>query len=164
MAEYETILNVEEISPVLKKISIFSGITDDKLNRLIKHLKKVKYQDGDVVFEQGSAPTQIYIIKKGRIKLVEYVNYTPYQLLELGEGNSIGEASVIGIQNHEVSAIAKGDVELFVFPRKVFMELFEIDKELFCLMILNIAKEVSNRLAKTDDLLIQYIDRYRHSD
>jgi CRP-like cAMP-binding protein len=162
MKKYEEILNVEEISPVLKKISIFSGISDNKLCKLIKHLKKVKYKDTEVVFEQGSAPTQIYIIKEGRIKLVEYVNYTPYQLLELGEGNSIGEASVIGIQTHEVSAIANGDVELFVFPRKVFMELFETDRDLFCLMILNIAREVSDRLVKTDNLLMHYIDRYKH--
>ncbi len=162
MKEYKPILNFEEISPVLKKISIFAGISNDKLGKLIKHLKKVEYKDTETVFEQGSAPTYIYIIKTGRIKLVEYVNYTPYQLIELGEGNCIGEAAIIGIQTHEVSAIAKGDVELIVIYRKTFMELFETDKDLFCLLILNIAREVSMRLTTTDNLLMHYIDKYKH--
>ncbi|WP_319371684.1 cyclic nucleotide-binding domain-containing protein [uncultured Ilyobacter sp.] len=162
MKEYKPILNVEEISPVLKKISIFKGISNVKLNKLVKHLKKVEYEDSEVIFSQGSAPTQIYIIKKGRVKLVEYFNYTPYQLFELGEGNCIGEASIIGIQTHEVTAISKGNTEFIVLPKKILLEIFETDKELFCLLVLNIAKEVSKRLAKTDNILLQYIDKYKY--
>ena len=164
MTEYKPILNVEEISPVLKKISLFSGISDSKLSKLVNYLKKVEYKDSEIIFDQGSPPTQIYIINRGRVKLVEYVNYTPYQLFELGEGNCIGEASIIGIQTHEVTAVAKGDTEFIVLPKKIFLEIFETDKELFCLMILNIAKEVSKRLAKTDNLLLQYIDKSKHPD
>lgn len=164
MKEYKPILNVEEISPVLKKISIFAGISNVKLAKLIQYLKKAEYEDSEIIFEQGSAPTQIYIIKRGRVKLVEYVNYTPYQLFELGEGNCIGEASVIGIQAHEVTAVAKGSTEFIILPKKILLEIFETDKELFCLLVLNIAKEVSKRLAKTDNLLLQYIDKYKHPD
>jgi CRP-like cAMP-binding protein len=162
MKNYEAILNVEEIAPILKKISIFTGISNSKLCKLVPSLKKVEYEDSELIFSQGSPPSHIYIIMRGRVKLIEYVNYTPYQLFELGEGNCIGEASIIGIQTHEVTAVSKGNTEFIVLPKKVFLEIFEADKELFCLLILNIAKEVSKRLAKTDNLLLQYIDKYKH--
>jgi CRP-like cAMP-binding protein len=159
MKELMPLFEMDKIINVLAKISIFGGLNDTQLYKIFKILKKVTYKDKEFIFKQGEAPTYIYIILRGKIRLIEDINYTNYQLFEFTEGNCIGEESVIGIQPHTLSALAVGDVELAVIPKSSFLDFYNTDKDLFCLLILNIARDLSRRLKQTDDLLLHYINK-----
>jgi len=159
MKELMQLFEMSKIIDILAKISIFGGLNDTQLYKIFKILKKVTYKDNEFVFKQGEAPTYIYIILKGKIRLVEDVNYSRYQLFEFVEGSCIGEESVIGIQPHTLSAVAVGEVELAVIPKKSFLDFYHTDKDLFCLLILNVARDISRRLKQTDNLLLHYIDK-----
>jgi len=159
MKELMPFFEMSKIIDILTKISIFGGLNDTQLYKIFKILKKVTYKDNEFVFKQGEAPTYIYIIIKGKIRLVEDINYSSYQLFEFVEGSCIGEESVIGIQPHTLSAVAVGDVELAVIPKKSFLDFYHTDKDLFCLLILNVARDISRRLKQTDNLLLHYIDK-----
>ncbi|GLI57954.1 hypothetical protein PM10SUCC1_34680 [Propionigenium maris DSM 9537] len=148
----------EEIIPLLTKISIFGGLNPTQLYKIFKILNKGDYKDGEYIFKQGSKPTHIYIILKGKVKMVEEINSNFYQLFEFEEGKCIGEDSIIGIYPHTLSALAVGEVELIVIPRKALLNFYETDKDLFSLLVLNIAREISRRLKMTDNLLLHYID------
>ncbi len=158
MKELIPFFEFEDLTPLLAKISIFGGFSQTQLYKIFKILKKVDYKDGEYIFSQGSKPTHIYIILKGKVKMVEEVNSSFYQLFEFEEGKCIGEDSVIGIYPHTLSALAIGRVELIVIPRKSLLDFYETDKDLFSLLILNIAREISRRLKMTDNLLLHYID------
>jgi CRP/FNR family transcriptional regulator, cyclic AMP receptor protein len=80
----------------------------------------------------------------------------PIEIMEFGPGSCIGEASVIGIQAHSASAVVIEDATLMVLSRQVLMNLFEEDKALFSLLILNIARELARRLSHTDEVLLHY--------
>lgn len=95
--------------------------------------------------------------------MIEEVNSSCYQLFEFEEGRCIGEDSIIGIQPHTLSAMAVGKVELIVIPKNSLLKFYETDKDLFSLLILNIAREISRRLKMTDNLLLHYIDDPSHS-
>jgi hypothetical protein len=41
--------------------------------------------------------------------------------------------------------------------KKALMSIYESDKELFGILILNIAREVCGRLHSTDDILLHYL-------
>lgn len=159
MKDLIPLFEMDKIINILTKISIFGGLNDTQLYKIFKILKKVTYKDNEFIFKQGEAPTYIYIILRGKIKLIEDINYSSYQLFEFEEGSCIGEESVIGIQPHTLSAVAVGDVELAVIPKKSFLNFYHTDKDLFCLLILNVARDISRRLKQTDDLLLHYIDK-----
>ena len=67
---------------------------------------------------------------------------------------------MIGIQTHSVSTVAVEPTELMVLSRDDLMSIFESDKELFGILMMNIAREASRRLHQTDELLLHYL----HSD
>ncbi len=159
MKELMPFFEMDKFINILVKISIFGGLNDTQLYKILKTLQKVTYKDKEFIFKQGEAPTYIYIILKGKIRLIQDINYTSYQLFEFVEGNCIGEESIIGIHPHTLSAIAVGDVELAVIPKKMLFDFYNTDKDLFCLLILNIAREISRRLKQTDNLLLHYIDK-----
>jgi CRP-like cAMP-binding protein len=160
MAEHkalESLLSVAEVRPILDRITVLAGLNDQQLHTLFRLLRVVAYRHGEIVFEQGSEPSYIYIIERGRIKLVVSNDHTPLELIELETGACFGETAVIGIQPHEVSAVAEGDVRLIVLSRETLLNLYQTDLELYSLVILNIAREACRRLAKTDQILLHYV-------
>ncbi len=155
------LLDIENIIPILSKISIFGGLDDKQLYYVFKILKEVRYKKDEYIFRQGDSPSHIYIIQKGRVRFIEEIDMTPYQLFEFGEGNCIGEASVLGIQPHTVSAVACEDSILIVLSKQSLFEIYEKDKSIFSILILNIAREICRRLKETDNILLHYIDKSR---
>ena len=154
---YEPLFDIENVLPILNKISILAGLSDPQLYKLFKLLSQVTYKANETVFEQGEEPGHIYIVKKGKVKLVIWEDDTPLELIVFEEGHCFGEASVIGVQRHQGTVIAVEDTELIVLSRKVLMSIYDSDKELFSILILNIAREVCRRLYASDDVLLHYL-------
>jgi CRP-like cAMP-binding protein len=151
------LLDIENVLPILNKISIFAGLSNPQLYSLFKLLSRVFYKANETIFEQGDEPSHIYIVKKGKVKLVVWEDKIPLELIVFEEGNCFGEASVIGIQPHKGTAIALTNTELIVLSRNTLLSIYDSDKELFGILILNIAREVCRRLHASDDILLHYL-------
>jgi CRP/FNR family cyclic AMP-dependent transcriptional regulator len=132
-------------------------LSEPQLYTLFRLLTEVTYKANENVFEQGDKPSHIYIVKKGKVKLVLWKNDTPFELIVFEEGYCFGEASVIGIQPHKGTAIAVEDAELIVLSRNALLSIYDSDKDLFSILILNIAREVCRRLHSSDDILLHYL-------
>lgn len=154
---YEPVLDIQNVLAILNKISIFAGLSDAQLYTLFKRLNKVTFRANEIVFKQGDKPSHIYIVKTGKVKLIIREDDTPLELIEFDVGHCFGEASVIGIQPHQGTAIASTDTELIVLSRTALISIYDSDKELFGILILNIAREVCRRLHATDDVLLHYL-------
>lgn len=146
----------KELLEVLKKVTIFSGIDEGRLEQIYRGCDIIKRKAGDIIVEEDTDATEIFILLSGRVKIVLDINKDPIEIVELGPGSCMGEASVIGVQKHCASAILTEDSELLVLSRKVLMEIYAKDKELFALLILNIARELARRLYQTDKVLLKY--------
>jgi hypothetical protein len=103
---YEPLSDIENVLPILNKISILAGLSDPQLYTIFRLLSQVSYKANETVFEQGEEPGHIYIVKNGKVKLVVWEDDTPLELIEFEQGHCFGEASVIGIQPHKGTAIA----------------------------------------------------------
>ncbi len=139
---------------VLKKVTVFAGIDEQTLLRLCEQCRLVSLKAGEIVVKEGTPATEIYIILKGKLKVVLNADEEPLEIVELFPGHCVGEASVIGVQNHSATAVAEEDVELLELSRKVLMGISKYDTDLFSLLILNIARELARRLYHTDKLLL----------
>jgi len=146
----------EKLRSILKSVTIFSGIDDTNLEKIYSQCEVIAKKAGDVIIEEGTDATQIFILLSGRVKIVLNLHKEPLEIVELDSGHCVGEASIIGIQKHCASAVIMEDSEVLVFPRHVLMEIYESDKELFSLLILNIARELARRLYNTDQALLKY--------
>lgn len=149
-------MKIEEILPILNKISIFGGLNDKQRSSLFKLLGKASYSEGEYIFKEGESPSHIYIIRSGKVKIVSNVDNEPYELIEFNVGQCFGETAVIAIQPHAASAIAIEDTELIILSRKAILSIFDSDKSLFSILILNIAREACRRLHKTDEIMLHY--------
>jgi CRP-like cAMP-binding protein len=156
---FEPLMDIENILPILHKISIFAGIREKQLYSLFRMLDKVTYKRGECIFLQGHQPSHIYIIQQGSVKLVVEEDDTHYELVQFEEGDCFGEASVIGILPHRATAIATEETHLIVLSRQALLSIYKNDLDLFCTLILNIAREVCRRLHASDEILLQYVHK-----
>jgi len=154
---YIPITEKKDLIPILSEISIFGGLSEKQLHSVSKLLKKVYYYSGEYIFRQNTEPSYIYIIRIGEIKIIADIDDTPLEIIALGVGRCFGETSVIGISPHSANAIAVEDTELIVLSRESLLSIFDSDKNLFGLLILNIAREACRRLHKTDEILLHYV-------
>jgi CRP/FNR family cyclic AMP-dependent transcriptional regulator len=149
--------HAKEVLAMLNDISIFAGLDESQLQILFQELEEVSYGQGDVIFEQGSEPSHIYIIRTGQLKLVAGDANTSLELIEFEPGDCFGETSVIGIVPHAASSVAVGNTELLVLSRKALLNYYKTDLTLFSILILNIAREACRRLSQTDEILLHYV-------
>jgi len=146
----------EVLLPILRNVTIFSGLTENEISSIARSCDIMNAAVGDVLLEEGKAATEIFIILQGRINLVLNMHDNPLKIFDFGAGYCIGEASVIGIQNHSASAVVLEEASLMILSRKVLMDIFETNSRLFSLLILNIAREIARRLHHTDEILLHY--------
>lgn len=147
---YYPLLEVEEVIHILNKIAIFGALTEQQLYEIFKLLKTTEYGEGEYVYRIGDAPSHIYIIEKGEIRIVLDAAHVSLELISLEVGDCFGETSVIGIQPHSSSAVAVKPTKLIVLERQALLNIYETDKELFGMLVMNIARETARRLTKAE--------------
>jgi CRP/FNR family transcriptional regulator, cyclic AMP receptor protein len=148
----------DQLLPALQKATIFAGLAEDGLKRIIDQCEVLEAKTGEIVIYENTPATDIFVILKGRVKIT-LGQENPLEICEFDAGHCIGEASVIGITHHSASAVVIEDATLFVLSRKVLMNIFETDKEFFSYLILNIARELARRLHRTDEILLSYVHK-----
>lgn len=154
---YYPLFDIENVLPILNKIAIFGGLSDKHLYTVFRLLQKVSYKAGEFIFKQGESPSYIYIIRSGKVKIVVDADENPLEIITFEVGACFGETAAIGIQSHSASALAVEDTDLIVLSRPALLSIFDSDKELFGLLILNIAREACRRLHKSDEILLHYV-------
>lgn len=147
-------IDIKDLIPVLKNVTVFAGLNDDDIVKICLNCMILQANAGEVILEEDKPATEIFIIIKGKVKIVLNLKENPLELIQFGVGDCIGEASVIGIQNHSASAVVIEDATLLVLSRNVLMQIFDTDKGLFSFLILNIARELARRLHHTDEVLL----------
>lgn len=157
-------LNQQPLSPqtpdrvraILEEISLLGGLDNTQLECLLNELQTVFYQKGEVIFEQDSPPSFIYIILSGKVKTFYRYQDTALQMLVMERGQCFGVTSVIGIQPHSVTAVALEDCELLLISPEALNNLFDKDKALYSMLVLNIARETSRNLYNFRERFIEY--------
>lgn len=149
-------ISFNDMASILKNVTVFSGMDDKSLRMICDRCEVLSFDSGTVIIEENTPATEIFILLKGCVAIVLGLPEEPFELLRFGSGNCLGEASVIGIQKHSASAVTVEKSTLLVLSRSVMMEIFDIDKALFSLLILNIARELARRLHHSNELIMKY--------
>lgn len=110
----------------------------NKIERVLK--------DGEVLFREGEVGDEMYLIKSGKIKIVQKIGDEMKVLAMLSEGDFFGEMALIDGSPRSATAIAEGETELIAFDKVAFRK--KIGEEP---LIEYIITELSKRLRRADE-------------
>lgn len=136
--------------------SIFGGLSDADLTIVRPLLDERHYPKGTVILRQGEPNNSVYFIVEGDVliqKHSENGGLIEREIATLHAGDSFGEMELIDIQGCAASAICLTDVCAVMLTGHDLYRLSKSHLMLFTMIIMNLARDISRRLRKTDNLL-----------
>src|SRR5271165_5293921 len=109
---------------VLRRVALFSNLSEQEFAFLTSHLLQRQYSSGELIFSEGDACSGLYVVQSGNVRIFKSSAGGREQVLAIeGPGSSIAELPVFDGGNYPASAQAINDCSLFFFSRQDFQTL-----------------------------------------
>lgn len=97
----------------LKKVPLFSGLSEEDLNSLCGMIEEIKLPSGEMLFEEGDSGDHAYVIKEGDLEIIKFSDGKDVLLAVRHSGEVIGEMSLLQEAPRMAGARASSDVVLY---------------------------------------------------
>lgn len=143
-------------------IPIFSGISPEEMDQIIKYAFIKSFEPGYVLFRENLIVGQImYVILSGKVDLSKkHQNGKEVVFLTLGPGGLLGEMSLFEQQKRSATATVKEYSELLVLPKYNFDRMLQSRPNEAIKILLNFIKILSHRLRETTNKMIMAQDEH----
>ncbi|MDO9572413.1 MAG: patatin-like phospholipase family protein [Candidatus Omnitrophota bacterium] len=132
---------------VIKELSFFAGVSKTLLAAINAKSEIVEYHKGQLIYEEGSAPSAFYCIISGRVQIYTKDNAGEQLVLEyLHRGKYFGIISLLTNESHSVSSEAINDCTILVIKKDNFDFLLKSIPHL----AIDLSRTLSRRLKRKD--------------
>ena len=135
----------------LKKYSLFGGLENGQIEKIIPLMGQEEYEGGDSIITEGNTNDKIYFITRGRVE----VTREGVVLSEFKVGEAFGEMEVLEIVPSAATIKALGGVQVMTISNKALREIYRMDAKVFSIMLMNLARDLSRRLRRMNELAVK---------
>jgi CRP/FNR family cyclic AMP-dependent transcriptional regulator len=96
-----------------------SDISAAERDRLLEHFGR-RYNNGDVIFREGDAAREVFMLQEGRVRVVKRVRHIERSLQILHQGDLFGEGALLPNTQRASSAVALSDVLVLALDPDTF--------------------------------------------
>lgn len=111
----------DELIAALKKVPLFTGLTDEDLASLTQDAEEKTYAEGQDIITQGDAGGPFFLILEGRAKVM----IDGQERRAVGPGQYFGEYSLIDGEPRSATVRAESDVRGVAIPSWNFLSILE---------------------------------------
>jgi SulP family sulfate permease len=146
----------DELQPLeLHEIELFKGSKADTLADLELCLEKRSWQAGEVIYSRGESNDNLYLIRRGEVKIVSCVGRgtSLKHIATFGRGEFFGGLAFFDHRPRSNDAIATCDCDMYVLTLEKFNGLAEEHKRIALILVTQLARMLAIRLRHIDDEL-----------
>ena len=136
--------------PKLRAVPLFQDLNRRELQEVVQLLEIRKYEQGDLVFEQGAPGTGVYVVLAGRVEVTQADDGEKLLLSEAESGSFFGETALLDDTPRTASAVTTEDTELALFPRDALLMLAEQRPHLGVKIAIQLSQMIAERLRRTN--------------
>lgn len=108
----------------LQELPVFEGLSGEDFNNVCLSSNKIWIPKGTFLIRQGDFSSAIYLIKQGKLKLVQLTADGRELIIDiLGPGEVLGDTSLFQDRVTPFSVLALDDVKLCSFSKELFEKL-----------------------------------------
>jgi len=141
----------EEIALILAKINLFDEVTLIERVRAARFFRKKTYPAGTLIFKEGDKSDRMFVIRDGAVKVTKNVQGQEQTLVNIVDGNFIGEMGLLEEAPRSASVFAISNVEMLELYRISLHELIRSYPHIGVKIMVNFAKILSQRLRQSGD-------------
>lgn len=135
----------------LKTVALFGGIPEPCLEIFTGSAERLEVRANDVVYREGEQAEHLYLIESGEL-LIEKGEPCRH-LSSLGNGDFFGEMSFVDMQCRSATVRAGAQTVLWRWPFANLHSMYRDYPKAYTLFVMNIAREMSRRLRKADEVI-----------
>lgn len=140
---------------LLGNVPIFSGLSDRALQVFLQHAKEDVFPAGEIICREGESTDAMFFIEEGQITVMKnYGSPNPLTLATLGQGECFGEMCVLDAQPRSATAKATTQATIVTVSSTAFFRLYQSAPDQYCMVLLNIIRELSRRLRTLGDTFV----------
>lgn len=137
----------------LKDVHLFKKLSDRQLNLVAALLMEENIAADSVIIREGELGKYLYILKKGKVKVLKQFEKDEITLTELKEGDFFGELSLIDEYLTSATVIAVEDCILLKMGVDDFIALTKIDSGISASIWEALARCLAERVRRTSEMV-----------
>lgn len=132
----------------LADFSLLRGFTQADVASLRSHLRERTFEAGQTIFNGGDEGDGFHLIRAGSVDIVlpPRGGAAAVRLATFEHDTIFGEMALLSGATRSASAVARGAVRTWFMPNACFTKLKDTDPELATRLLMNIGKELADRL------------------
>ena len=133
----------------LLKYCLFGGLEEEQVEKILPLMQQEKYDPEKTIIPEGKPNDRVYFLIKGQVAVVK----KEVELSRLGEGEVFGEMEVLDIMPAVASVKSLSSVTVMYISNRALREIYKTDVKIFSFIVMNLARNLSRRLRKMDELI-----------
>jgi CRP/FNR family cyclic AMP-dependent transcriptional regulator len=139
---------------VLARIPIFGGLASQVLDRMIDAASVDTIPAGVELMTEGELARSVFVVCEGELEIRKRGTHgSEVRVAVLRPGDCVGEMSLIDIQPRSATVRSLTPAVLVRLDHVEIARLYKSNPEVYTLLVLNIAREISRRLRRADQVL-----------
>ncbi|OHD76955.1 MAG: hypothetical protein A3J97_07940 [Spirochaetes bacterium RIFOXYC1_FULL_54_7] len=147
---------------LLRKVSIIADLDDDKLQKILKVGRFVRFKAGDTIMHEGENADTMYLFVEGTVDVTKNLTLKiagqgfghaekSMTRLKAGTAPVFGEMSMFGDEPRSATIVASDDCLLFEVSREAYDGIGGEDPTLGLILTKRMAAMLSSRVRKGND-------------
>ncbi|MCK5837119.1 MAG: Crp/Fnr family transcriptional regulator [Desulfobacula sp.] len=142
----------------LKTISLFSGLSDEHLEKIAAIATTLKFDKGEMIFHEGDKGDGFYMVDKGKIKVFKLSFDGKEQILHIyGPGNIFGEVPAFEGKNFPASSMTLEKSDILFLPRDKFVTLITNTPGLGLNMLADLSRRLREFTVQIENLSLKEV-------
>jgi SulP family sulfate permease len=133
------------------QLDVFAHMNDSELASIQSTLTRRTYGKGEVIFRQGEAGKELYVIAKGtasvRLRMADTDRTT--RLITMAPGTNFGELALLDQEARSATVEADEDLVCYVLTHEKFVMLTQRDPAVAIKLLMNLSRELASGLRRT---------------
>jgi len=138
--------------------SLFGGLTTPQIDIIRPLMGSASFEAGQNIISEGQSNDSIYFIAEGRVQ----VSRCGVPIVELPEGQTFGEMELLDVMPSVATVTARTHVTVVTISNRSIRAVYARDPNVFALVMMNLARDLSRRLRRMDELACDTPERERY--
>ncbi|MCX7775878.1 MAG: cyclic nucleotide-binding domain-containing protein [Spirochaetaceae bacterium] len=135
----------------LQQYSLFGGVSPEQIEQIRPLLGSAHFETGECPQHEGEPNDKISFIISGEVDIVK----KGVVIAHLREGETFGEMELLDIMPSIATVRATTPLEVVTISNRALYEISKRDLKTFSMLIMNLARDLSRRLRRMDELMCE---------
>ena len=153
--------DMDRITQRFKGVPVFRGLTDAQLKKILTICSMKKVPSNEFIYHAGGEATSMFVLLKGEINIQFASGMSLQNIIPAGV---VGEMGIFTGEPRSADVLTVSPCIILSFSKKELFSLFKADTDLYIKILLNIIKDLTQKMRKNNEQIDNLLYRIRSLD